>query len=394
MKKSRIEIIDALRGFSLAGIVVVHIVEQYIGGPAPEQLSETARQGLPDYIVDGFIQFFLRGKFFALFSILFGMSFFIQFENAEKKGEPYRLRYLWRILLLMLIGYAHHLFYRGDILTIYALLAPFLILMIPVSNRGLWIMVGIVFLGIPRAIIFLIFGDQSVFGGPMFLPDSPDVLSNWEVFKSGSIIEVWQANAIAGFKQKMEFQLGVFYRFYLTWAFFIVGMWLGRIKYFKRLDEYWPTTKRIFKWSFLGFFVFGALTAITFSQVGQEFSFSNPWAIIGLHMADMINVCLTVIIFCGFVMVYQGDRGRKVLNVFKEYGRTALTNYVLQSLIGTFILFGWGLGYIGEWRNSVLFCLALAIIIIQISMSKAWLRRVRYEPLEWIWRSATYGRWM
>lgn len=93
-------------------------------------------------------------------------------------------------------------------------------------------------------------------------------------------------------------------------------------------------------------------------------------------------------------MIYQTAKGKNMLNVFTEYGRTALTNYVFQSLIGTAILFGWGLGMIGEWRNVYLFALAIGIIGLQIVVSKMWLQRFRYGPLEWLWRSATYFKWV
>ena len=126
IKTNRINSIDALRGFALAGVVLVHMVEQYIAGPAPEGFLE-GLNGIPDQIVQGFIQLFLTGKVFALFSILFGLSFTIQMQSAEKKGVKFGGRFLWRAVLLFIIGYFHQLFYRGDILTIYAVLALSLI---------------------------------------------------------------------------------------------------------------------------------------------------------------------------------------------------------------------------------------------------------------------------
>ena len=389
-KSNRLEIVDALRGFSLAGIVIVHVVEQFVGGPLPAEALESARQGSADYIVDGFIQFFLRGKFFALFSLLFGWSFFIQFNNAAKRNIDYKGRYLWRMLLLFFIGYVHHSFYRGDILTIYAMLAPFLILFLPLNNRWLWIVIATIFIGIPRIILFNVIGDSTIFVGEALGPESSEVKAYWQLLQYGSLPEVLYSNATDGFKMKMEFQLGVFYRFYLTFAFFLIGVWLGRINYFDRFEELKETTKRVLIGSIIGFFVFGGLTAASFMQMGGAFSFTNPWAITGLHFVDLVNVCLTATILTSFTLIYHSARGQRILNTFKEYGRTALTNYFIQSIIGTAILFGWGLGQIGEWRNIYLFLMALVIITLQIFLSKAWLKKFRYGPLEWLWRSATY----
>lgn len=387
---NRIAIIDALRGFALAGIVIVHIVEQYAAAPLPPDALAGAQLGWPDQVVSAFIDIFLRGKFFALFSILFGLSFFIQFDNAEKRGTAYRGRYLWRIALLFLIGYLHHGIYRGDILTIYALLAPFLIFFVPLNNRWLWGAILVILAGLPRFLLFAFGGDLPLIGSDPIEPTSQRVADYWDVLKNGTFAAVFLSNLQDGFRMKMEFQLGVFYRFYLTFAFFLFGMWLGRIGYFKRLDEFKKQNKRTLIAAIVGFVVCGALTGLAFSQMGGEFSLDNPWVIVGLHMADMANICITAIILLSFVMVYQRDWGQRMMNVFTEYGKTALTNYVFQSLIGTLILFGWGFGMIGEWRNLYLFGLSIAIIAVQIILSKLWLQKFRYGPLEWLWRSATY----
>lgn len=386
-KPDRINLIDALRGFALAGIVIVHIVEQYVASALPPDALAGARLGWPDNLVDAFIQIFLRGKFFALFSILFGLSFFIQFDNAQRREESYVGRYLWRIALLFVIGYIHHGLYRGDILTIYAMLAPFMLLFLRLDNKWVWGAIVVIMLGLPRVMIFLFGGDLP---DPTGADDAERLEAYWQVLNTGSFAAVFLSNATDGFKMKMEFQLGIFYRFYLTFAFFLFGMWLGRIGYFRRLDELKKVNKRVLWGSIAGVVLCGVLVALVFSQLGGEFSLDDPLTIVGLHLFDLANVFMTLIILVAFVMIYQRARGKKILDVFTEYGRTALTNYVLQSVIGTFILFGWGLGMIGAWRNIYLFGLALLIIAVQIMLSKLWLKRFRYGPLEWLWRSATY----
>ncbi|MEL6356895.1 MAG: DUF418 domain-containing protein, partial [Bacteroidota bacterium] len=105
-KPPRIVIIDSLRGFALAGVALVHVTEQYLAGPAPEGFME-GLNGIPDNIIQGIIGFFFIGKFYAIFSILFGLSFAIQMESAAKKGGDFSLRFLWRAVLLFIIGYVH-----------------------------------------------------------------------------------------------------------------------------------------------------------------------------------------------------------------------------------------------------------------------------------------------
>lgn len=217
--KQRFEIVDALRGFALAGIVIVHMVENYVGAPVPEEAMTATHQGIADYFVDGFIMLFLRGKFFALFSFLFGLSFFIQMKNAGDSGYNFKGRFLWRLLLLFGIGYLHHLFYRGDILTVYALLGVFLIPFYNSRNRTVLLVAAILFLGCGRYVVFLLNDGPSLFFDGELNPGHPAVVIYFDVIRNGNIWQVFKSNAYNGQIMKMDFQLGVFSRGYLTFGF-------------------------------------------------------------------------------------------------------------------------------------------------------------------------------
>ena len=124
---------------------------------------DAVRLGVADYVVDGFIMLFLRGKFFALFSFLFGLSFFIQMDRASEKGLDFRAKFLWRLALLFIIGYLHHLFYSGDILTIYAVLGVFLIPFYKVSNKYIFSYRRTHFFGACRYLVFGFAGTNNLF---------------------------------------------------------------------------------------------------------------------------------------------------------------------------------------------------------------------------------------
>ena len=391
--KDRIVIIDALRGFSLAGIVVVHMVENYLGAPAPEGAMEAVRQGPVDLAVNIFNGVFLVGKFFALFSFLFGLSFFIQMDSAANRGEDFKWRFLWRIVILFAIGYLHHLFYRGDILTIYAVLAIFLIPFYRVPTKYLLVLTGLLFLGLGRYFIFALTGGQNLFMQGEFSPNSPEIVAYFELLKNGSLLEVFQSNATDGQLMKMDFQLGIFSRGYLTFGFFLLGLVIGRMQFFRDFMEKRAFTMKVMWWS-LGILV-GAmgLAAVVFMNLGPEVKFDNWLAMFGLTAIDLANLGMTGLILTGFVFAYRKVRGAKLLSKFAPYGRMALTNYVLQTLIGTSILYGWGLGYLGEIRNIYTFSIAIAIVWLQMLISKWWLKKYQYGPLEWVWRSLTHFRY-
>ncbi len=390
LPKNRIEIIDALRGFSLAGIVIVHMVENYIAAPPPLELNEAVHQGIGDNIVDGFIGFLLRGKFFALFSFLFGLSFFIQMENAHKRGENFAGRFLWRLLLLFGIGYIHSLFYGGDILTIYAVLGILLIPFYKVSNKWILGLTAFLFLGVGRYIVFYFIQDENVFPGMDFSPESQDIQDHYNILKNGTISEVFTFNGSLGLINKANFQLGIFGRGYITLGFFFLGLFVGRLGFFENYQNQKRLVKRTWIWSLVLLVVSAGLMAATFGSMGGNINFDQWIAMFGLTAFDLNNIALTFILLSVFVILYKKTKARKWLSKFAPYGRMALSNYFFQSILGTFLLFGWGLGYIGELRNVYTFGIAILIIVAQMGISNWWLKRYRYGPLEWLWRSATF----
>lgn len=390
-KPARIVQIDALRGFALAGVALVHVTEQYIAGPTPEGFMEGIN-GLPDSILQGIIGFFIQGKFFALFSILFGLSFSIQMDSAARREEDFSLRFLWRAVLLFIIGYIHQLFYRGDILTIYALLAPFLIPFNHVSKKWVLAIAAIFFLSVPRFITYAFVGNEPFFGLPAGF-QSPLETAYFEALSTGSISEVFVQNADYGMKTKMNFQLQPFGRIYYTFGYFLLGLWLGKIGLFQQTKDKLNTVRKVMYWLIGGLVVGMALTALTFSQAPQPVDFSHILHVVGVNFFDWVNLALAGIILCGFVLLYHKEKWEKRLAFFAPYGRMALTNYILQSLIGTFLFFGWGLGLIGQLRTTYLVLIALVMIAAQTYFSKYWLQHYKFGPLEWLWRSGTYLKW-
>lgn len=390
-KSPRIEIIDALRGFALAGILICHMVEQYIGAASPESHSEVVRAGLSDQIIEGVIGVFLRGKFIALFSFLFGISFFIQMDNGAQKGKGFGGRFLWRLLLLFAIGYVHSLFYRGDILTIYAMLGILLIPFFRLHNKWVLGFAALLFLGLGRYIVFFLTQGEHLFldVDPMDM-EGAHVIDYYNILKNGSLGDVFTTNSWEGHLDKMNFQYGIFGRGYFTFAFFLVGLYVGRSGFFKRFYEELKFTKKVLIGSLILFVVSIGITAGAFISMGPEVKMDSWLAMIGLSGYDLINVSMTLIYLVLFVMLYRKVKPEKWLVKLAPYGRMALTNYVMQSILGTMLLYGWGFGFLGEISNTYIFLIAIALIIAQVWGSKIWLQHFTYGPLEWLWRSLTF----
>ena len=108
---------------------------------------------------------------------------------------------------------------------------------------------------------------------------------------------------------------------------------------------------------------------------------------------DLNNLAMTILLLVAFCLIYLRAGGRRFFDRLAPYGRMALTNYFLQSVVGTFILFGWGLGYFAQLNNLPLLGIGVAIIFLQTWWSRWWLRRFYFGPLEWLWRCGTYRTW-
>ena len=119
-KSPRIEVVDALRGFAVMAIMLLHNIEHfnfYDFPTASSAFMEAMDKGIWETLF-----FLFSGKAYAIFSLLFGFSFFIQYNNQAKKGKDFRLRFLWRLFLLFIIGCFNGAFFPGDILVLYSII--------------------------------------------------------------------------------------------------------------------------------------------------------------------------------------------------------------------------------------------------------------------------------
>lgn len=391
----RIHVIDAFRGFALIGIVLAHMVEQYLGTMPTEELRASMVQGTVDGVIDGLLMLLVRGKFFAMFSFLFGVSFFIQMDRAARRGVDYQGRFLWRVTLLLIIGYVHSLFYRGDILTIYAMLAFLLVPFYRVGNKYLLAIAAIIVIGAGRYLVFAVYGGEPIFPYGEIAPELPHNRDYFQALLAGSLWDVFAANAYLGHLAKLEFQLNVFGRGYLTFAFFLVGLWAGRIRLFERLDELYPRLKKTLLLSVILSIAFFLLTIALFAAANLEGQpeFDSWLLMFALTAMDLFNCALASVYLCSFALLYRKASGERVLEKLAPYGRTALSNYLLQTLIGTYLIYHYGIGLLGSLSNTQALAIAVLIITVQIWLSAVWLRYFRFGPVEWLWRSGTRLGW-
>lgn len=391
LSSSRIQTIDALRGFALAGVAVIHVVTEFTGGNTPEGVELPYTLGVLDKAVGWLLHYVIKGKFFAIFSILFGLSFSIQIASAAKKGDNFVLRFCIRSMILLGIGLLHQLFFRGDILTVYALLS---FVLIPFHRVGPKWVIGVAALflfSLPRFGVYFFTGQTGQLGilGPIA---EGYAFQYYQTLKMGTLGEVFSVNGGLGLLRKLEFQAGPAGRLYLTFGYFLLGLWIGKTGILKDIPGHSRQIRNILLGALLGFLPAFVASKWIFRAFPHPVDLAQWQHVVGINLEGWVDLATTIILIGTFVLTYQLPLWERILKFFVPYGRMALTNYLMQALLGTFFFFGWGLGYLGSFPPFMLFLIACLLVVVQTLFSRWWLGHFKYGPFEWLWRSGTYLR--
>lgn len=394
----RITVLDALRGFALLGVILMHMI-QHFGIFFMYSQQETLQFPALDEAIQWIGNNIIMGRFINIFAFLFGLSFFIQMDRAAKKGIDFRKRFVWRMILLLGMGLLSHSFYSVEIISIYGF---FGLLMIPLYRVKKWILlvlVGFLLLGGPRA-IQVINHNSNVGTGQTETEEQVNNRQNdrevSQHISNPSFFNSAKHNYENRLQGKLNYQFGLIGRGYVTFALFVLGLVLGRIRFFENIHR----QKRQNLFLFIGFVAATLLVTLIQNVMPPQniralFGPGDETISASLLMAKALDdigmVLFTGSLTMGFILLYQTRQFGKHLDVLAPYGRTALTNYIMQGFIGSILFSPWALGSsFGGWGLSALFFLGVVIYVLQGIVSKIWLKYYLYGPLEWLWRSGTY----
>lgn len=389
----RIAVIDALRGFALVGIIANHSSGQYLAGFPPPTYNILFTP--LDQWVSEATSLLTFGKFFTIFSFLFGMSFAIQMDNAARAGRPFVGRTIWRLTILFAIGFVHSLFYSGDILRIYAILGLVLLLLRNLNSRVL-LLVGLLLV---FNSILLVGRIQSQFAPP---PTPAQIEASkvqgaefmktgeaeFRIKQSGTLAEVVVMNARGGLVGTLFFQL-ITGRLFITLGLFLLGLWAGRQRIF--FDT--PANRQFFRRLLLGSGVLAAVSTGLFLALTGGNLFGPPipgWAgVIGNTAFDVHQATLSAFYVADVTLLFWQTRAW-LLHQLVAVGRMGLTTYLSGTAFGVLLFLGYGLGQLGHLGMAASVGLGLAFFALQIPVSNGWLARYQFGPVEWLWRSLTY----
>ena len=376
---SRLDVLDALRGFAIVSIMLLHNIEHFDFYFSPGGLPEWLKT--VDKMIWDSLFFLFGGKSYAIFALLFGMTFYLQWHSREQRGEDFRPRFAWRLALLLAFGLFNSMFYHGDILSIYAVLG---LALIPVARlrTSTVLCIAVILLLQPYAWIEFF----------QALPNPNEKLADpasWAYFgraneymAHGSALDVWSGNLTNG-------KVGVIRwswengRVFQIPALFMLGMIAGRKGVFVSSPEskqFWLRT-----------LVFAVIAFIPFYLLKSYPEWWNIGAAVQRPLLVIVtswsNVAFMVVLVASFALLFYSWRW---LEFFSPLGRMSLTSYVVQSIIGTSIYYGFGLGMYKYTGASFALAIGIVLALLQRQFSVWWLRSHKQGPLEALWHRATW----
>ncbi len=391
--RERILSVDVLRGFALFGILFSHMVFWYAAGALPDHFYKTNYGVLSLLAVGSYFVLFM-GKFFSIFSFLFGLSFYLQLQSLSKHGDHPVARFAWRLCLLGVIGVLHHTFWRADILSIYVPLGFLLILFRSVSNRVLLVVGGLLVLNVPTILMQWV---------GLVLNNSTDILAGnhdaevalyYQTINQDNFWQMCRDNLL-GTYDKVVFQINTG-RLLVTFGFFLLGMWVGRMGWFDNAQAGTAFFQSVWRkaWKVALALVATGVAYGALAQVAGWNMEKDQWAQFPMFaLFSVLNTVLTFMYVSGMVLLMNRATWQKRLAPLAAIGKMALTSYLTQSVIGVFLFFQVGFGLFGKTTPAQNIGLCFVIFALQIFFSRWWLARFSYGPVEWLWRSATYLKW-
>lgn len=380
-KKPRIEVVDALRGFAVMAIILVHNVEHFIFPVYPTDSPSwlnTLDQGVFNAVFSLF-----AGKAYAIFALLFGLTFYIQSNNQRKQGKDFGYRFLWRLVLLTGFATLNAAFFpAGDVLLLFVVVGLVLFLTRNWSDKALLI----------TAILFLLQPVEwyhyvaNLMNPAHQLPDlkvGEMYAEVAEYTKSGDFGAFLWGNITLGQKASLLWAVNAG-RFFQTAGLFLLGFYIGRKQLFVPSENNFRLWTKVLIVSAIAFAPLYSLKELIMqnSPIIQQTA--------GTAFDMWQKLAFTFVLIASFVLLYQNEKFSKAVGNLRFYGRMSLTNYITQSIIGTAIYFPFGL-YLAPYCGYTLSLLVgIFTFMLQVKCCKWWLGKHRQGPLERIWHKWTW----
>jgi len=371
-QNKRTPIVDILRGWALLGVAIGNYVDfLYIG--VPHKINNSILSEILQY----FNRYFFAAKSWTLLTLLFGYGFAILINNVAEKGKNPVTFFAWRMLLLFVLAFINSSFWLGDILKDYAFLGLVLLLFYKMSTKTLGIICAVIVVSIPFVMAYV--------NG--FKVEHPEIATNPEYLKlyySGNWLDFFRFNLLASFYEQIIVPGYAITAHLVMFACMLFGFLLQKLSFFNRLNEFKKLLKQILLISLLCAIIIGIGFNLAIIYKAPFLKFFHPlyWLVLSTMVFIATGICL----------LYNAGKLKTIFNYFSAGGKMTLTNYMTQNILAAFIFSGIGLGIADTMPYWFYFSFAVFIFVLQLFISKWWLSKFNYGPIEWLWRSASYRK--
>jgi uncharacterized protein len=391
----RIDTLDAIRGFALLGIFIMNMpffnTSFFAGADGTHLWPQWWDRGAAT-----FREVVFSGKFNSMFSMLFAIGFTIQLERLLER-EPDRAIgiYVRRISWLLVFGVIHAcVFWIGDILHMYALFGFLLLVIRRLPER---VIIGLIVACLLYPAIAGVVRLQTT--SPADVERMVALAQQWmaldnEVYRHGSFFEIARRNAqtMWFFYADADSRMGMIGGYVQILTTMLLGLVLGRRRFFQNVAANLPFVRSVQWWALAIGLACGAGFGAYLVMVENPMA-PSVWGVLASMCYVICRVAIMVFYVSLIIRGMQNARWRERMAPVTLAGRMPLTNYLMQTLIATFLFFGWGLGLWGTIGPALDLVLAIAIFfLIQVPLTRLWFSRFQLGPMEYLWRVLTYGR--
>ena len=389
----RIEAVDMVRGFALFGVLLVNMYN--FGASSPIWTAPI------DEFAFSVKRVFFETKSWRLFSILFGFGFSLQLLRAEAQGARFLPVYLRRLVILFIIGMVNALIYGSDILMLYAELGLILVVFRRFPPKALLVLVVTLLMVFPieRAVTSLREGSDLVASSPdpevrlRIVRERIEERRQTHPFSVGSMVDVMAENA---FLPNPFTDLRGSESSLATFAMFLLGLYVGRRRIFHDIQQHMALIRRLLWWGLSVGLLSMTAERILNVTLGYEVFREQGATVLPQFIGDILfafgSTALSLGYAAAITVLAQHQRWRRVLSPLGAVGRLALTVYLTQSLMCSTLFYGYGFGQVFRIGPATVTVYAMLFFVIQIAACTWWVRRFRFGPMEWLWRTLTYGR--
>ena len=380
---TRLSVADALRGFAVIGILLLHSIEHMNFFRFPEETNELMIW-LNKVTWDGMF-FAFGGKMYSLFAILFGLSFFIQNDNQMQKGNDFTLRFLWRMFLLLIFGAINTFFFNGDILFAYAafgLLLPFF----GKLNTKPLVFITCFLLLQPIEIYQLVCA--------LLNPEYKLISANSgqyfrlmsEAQENGSFWECGWSSLRYGQLANLNWNIANGRMTQLP-GLFLLGIVMGRLRLFYNEKNNLKTWLGILVIALIVFFPVYGLHNMLPSTIERK-EILSPLMLLckSWYSLSMTFIYISILV----LLFYFSKRVNRWMMKLALFGRASMTNYFLQSIIGATLYYGWGFAlhrYCGPFFSLLV---GFVMVAAQYYFCYWWFKRHSHGPMEGLWKKLTW----